>query len=202
MRSEDDRRADDELERRVAQLLAERQLEAAYLIIVERLGPGVRGYLHALTRQEAQADDLFQALRVTLWESLPRLAEHAATTDGAATSSVRAWLYRSARNRAIDWLRRHSRNNVPLPSGASDLIPAPGQSSAARRRERLELLGKVLGELTESERDVYILRAERGLSFKEIGEVLGVADTAAKERYQRAKERLKRLVGKLTADRA
>jgi DNA-directed RNA polymerase specialized sigma24 family protein len=36
------------------------------------------------------------------------------------------------------------------------------------------------------------------LSFKEIGEVLGVAESAAKERYQRAEERLRRLVAKLS----
>jgi RNA polymerase sigma-70 factor (ECF subfamily) len=197
MRSEKERRADDELEARVAQLIAERSFQDAYLLIVDGLGPGVRGYLHAMTRHEAQTDDLFQALRVTLWENLPRLAERAATSDGAPTSSIRAWLYRSARNRAIDWLRRCSRDNVPLPSHAGDVLAAPGQSSAARRRERQELVAKLLGELTEAERDVYILRAERGLSFKEIGEVLGVADSAAKERYQRAKERLKRLVAKL-----
>jgi RNA polymerase sigma-70 factor (ECF subfamily) len=110
---------------------------------------------------------------------------------------VRAWLYRSARNRGIDWLRRHSRDNVPLPSGAEQLLIAPGQSSVARRREQQALVARVLNEMTEAERDVYILRAERGLSFKEIGEVIGVADTTAKERYQRAKDRLKRLVAKL-----
>jgi RNA polymerase sigma-70 factor (ECF subfamily) len=188
--------ARDEFAATIASLIANRRFEDAYLHIVDTLGPGIHGYLRAMTRSDVHGEDLYQALRVTLWEQLPTLGARIEEWEASvgASSSVRAWLYRIARNRAIDWLRRHSRDNVPLPSNADLVYKAPGASSAARGRERKELVDRLLGALTPGERDVYILRAERDLSFKEIGEILGVADTAAKERFQRAKARLKRLL--------
>lgn len=181
----------------VLALLRQNEASQAYQRIIQELGPGLRGYLRAAARSDLHGDELYEELCVTLWEQLPGFARwldsKEALPEGA--SSIRAWLYRSARNRAIDWLRRRSRANAPLPSGADFAAADPSASQVLSHKQQQQQVLLALAELTDAERDALILRAERDLSFKEVGEVLGISAAAAKERYHRAKERLRKLLG-------
>lgn len=185
------------LDQQVAAYLSAGQVSEAYQHILTLLGPGLLGYLRAATRSDLHADEIYDWLRLTLYESLPSFStwlgrSEAPTPDSA--SSVRAWLYRCARNRLIDWTRRASRGQAALPEDS--LLPGlmPRLSTLIQERQRQALVTRALDALTDAERDALVLRAERGLSFKEVGEVLGISPAAAKERYHRAKERLRQLL--------
>ena len=58
------------------------------------------------------------------------------------------------------------------------------------RSSQLDLLRRV-HELSEPGREVVYLRAFGGLSFREIGDVLGKTETWARVTFYRGKERLK-----------
>lgn len=187
-------RAPHELNERLQALIEQGQHQEAYRLILERHGPGLRGYLRAAAGDAAQGDELYAALREALWQHLPGL-KLGPRGDGGETGSIRAWLYRSARNRVIDWRQRYSRDHVrPMATGQEFQLRAPGPATLLERKEEAEQVQRLLMELSEEERDALILHYERDLSFREVGEVLGISEGAAKQACHRARQRLRDLV--------
>ena len=70
---------------------------------------------------------------------------------------------------------------TPLPSAEEDLLEQEG---------RLDLLRSV-HRLPPVQREVVYLRAFGGLSFREIGDVLGKTETWARVTFYRSKEKLR-----------
>jgi RNA polymerase sigma-70 factor (ECF subfamily) len=121
------------------------------------------------------------------------------------------WLRKLAEERLIDEYRRHvgaGRRSVIREGealGLSDastrglaerlLDPGAGPSEALRRQEANERLRSALVALAEAEREVLVLRYLEGLPAREVGQVLGVSEAAAKTRALRALRSLKRLLG-------
>ena len=71
--------------------------------------------------------------------------------------------------------------DVPLPSAEEETLAQEG---------RLDLLRSIHG-LTADAREVVYLRAFGGLSFLEIGDVLGKTETWARVTFYRSKEKLR-----------
>ena len=70
---------------------------------------------------------------------------------------------------------------MAVPSAEEGLLAQAGQ---------LELLRQVHG-LPEAQREVVYLRAFGGLSFREIGDVMGKTETWARVTFYRSKEKLR-----------
>ena len=99
--------------------------------------------------------------------------------------SLRAWLYRVAHNRCIDHLRK------PVPP-AIDLFetsrrPLHDPTVEAERREDLRRLIEDVRRLPEQQRSALLMREMDGLSYVELGEVLGVSLQAVKSLLVRAR---------------
>ena len=99
--------------------------------------------------------------------------------------SLRAWLYRVAHNRCIDHLRK------PVPP-AIDLFetsrrPLHDPSTEAERRDDLRRLIQDVRRLPDQQRSALLMRELDGLSYAELGEVLGVSLQAVKSLLVRAR---------------
>ena len=106
--------------------------------------------------------------------------------DGSCKVSV--WLCQIAKHLWFRHLRKQNRETSP-----EDLPEPPGPSAeedVLEREGRLDLLRQVHG-LPESQREVVYLRAFGGLSFREIGDVLGKTETWARVTFYRSKEKLR-----------
>jgi RNA polymerase sigma-70 factor (ECF subfamily) len=118
-------------------------------------------------------------------EALPRYR------PGAAP--FQAWLYRIARNLAVDHLRRAmSRETTPLDMELRD----NGLSPAALVAQRLEseALAQALRHLPESQGDVLVLRFIAGMPIAEVALALDKSESAVKALQARGLERLQRLL--------
>ena len=109
-------------------------------------------------------------------------------------SSFRTWLFSIARRLLVDRrrARQHDRAHVPLGEGhaTTDFGPLDGLI-ASETQGRLEL---ALQRLTPTQREVFALRVGEGLSHREIAEVIGTTEGAARVHYHNAVRTLKELV--------
>lgn len=108
--------------------------------------------------------------------------------DGTCKLSV--WLCQIAKHLWYQHLRKKKREE-PMPDEPPD-TPSPSAEEGLLEQEgRLELL-KQIHALPELQREVVYLRAFGGLSFREIGDVLGKTETWARVTFYRGKEQLRK----------
>jgi RNA polymerase sigma-70 factor (ECF subfamily) len=144
-----------------------------------------------MTGDRMQAEDLAQETFVKAFRNL-------AAFD--TTRRLSSWLFRIAHNTAIDAMRRSSppRGSVDathIASAAGAHEPAaPPEADPIERQELGRALEAALAELRSDHRAAIVLRYENGLSFDEIGTVLGVPEVTARSHVHRARKELARLL--------
>jgi RNA polymerase sigma-70 factor (ECF subfamily) len=101
----------------------------------------------------------------------------------APDGEVRAWLFRIARNLALDYQRRRQRRPEPTPL-VDDVARAPSQDVAAAVNE-------ALATLHELDRDVFVMREIAGLGYQEIAGACGLTADGVRSRIHRARLQLR-----------
>ena len=137
-------------------------------------------YLFSITGEQDTAEELTQETFYQAVRSIDRF-------DGSCKVSV--WLCQIAKHLWYQHLRKANRE-TELPEEAELPLVPSAEEEAVSRSGQLDLLRRV-HELPEPGREVVYLRAFGGLSFREIGDVLGKTETWARVTFYRGKERLK-----------
>ena len=119
-----------------------------------------------ILRDRNLAEDVLQELFVKLFRSPPSVRK------------PRAYLFQSARNLAIDTLRRR-----PEESELNEQTPAPDHTEA--QAERLDLRA-ALDALPLAERQIVSLHINGGLKFRGIAAMMGLPLGTALWKYQKA----------------
>lgn len=118
-------------------------------------------------------------------------------------SSFSSWLYRIAKNAALDFLRREKkRRTVSLDAenedGEKTVADIPDTSGkndpekALLHTERKTILYEALDELSDEHKEILLLRDINGYSYEEVGERLGLEAGTVKSRLFRAREALRK----------
>ncbi len=116
-------------------------------------------------------------------------------------SSFYTWLYRIAVNMAIDSHRRQKRNPLEFRENMDRVLEEQNEVekdpfSNAHDQELRAGLTAAINDLTAEHKAVIILRTVEGLSYKDIGEILGCSEGTVMSRLHYAR---KKLQGKLKA---
>lgn len=164
--------------------------DTAFGELVARYEDKLFAFLTRMIGDSHLAEDVFQQVFV-------KVAKNAGLYDGRASFST--WLFRIARNAALDELRRRKRH-PDGPSGERDLS-AMADTRVETPLDRLtrEELGRrmraAIEELPEAQREAFLLKEEGDLDFGEIGAVLGCGKETAKSRFRLAVGKLRALLG-------
>ncbi len=141
--------------------------------------PQLRRFARALTRSEADADDLAQA-------AIEKALLHQASWRRG--TRLDSWLYRIAQNLWRDELRAHRRRSEPLDSVA-EMAGEDGRETFHRRMEAVEV-AEAFVRLPEEQRLVMTLVVLDGMSYQQAADVLGVPIGTVMSRLARARGRL------------
>lgn len=148
-----------------AALEAARRGEAAGVTALWRaLNPPLERYLGALVGQAAQ-----DVASETWLQAARDVPGYRGDAEG-----FRVWLFRIARNRAIDELRRESRRREdPLADQGDVGGAAPDAAAVAEERWATERAMALLARLPREQAEAVLLRSVAGLDAKACGAILG-----------------------------
>jgi RNA polymerase sigma-70 factor (ECF subfamily) len=177
------------LERRLTELLTARDLRAAATEAVRGYGPELVGYLRALLRDPNQADEVFSGVCEKLWKGIGRFR---------GDSSLRTWVYRLALNAARDFQKQRARNRFRRLQTSEASMLAAEVLSTHRSVPADDALARLRQTLDPEEQTLLTLRLHSGLSWREIGDVIGepgrpVDEAAMRKRFERLKLKLREL---------
>jgi len=162
-------------------------LNALYARCAGKLLPLIRLRMGRSLRTELESRDVLQTV---LLKSFQRLGQF----EGSATGSLMAWLARIAENEIRDRAdyqgrqRRDAARRVPLDAVDERELPAPVRSALTQAilNENAERLERALEALTDSHREIILLRQFEELTFPEIATRLGKTEDACRMMFARA----------------
>jgi RNA polymerase sigma-70 factor (ECF subfamily) len=139
------------------------------------------GYLAALHGSRHEAEDTLQEVFVAIATKRVYVA---------AARNLKAYLFRLARNAALNRIKRESRGREKLHHVADWLEVAASQPDG---EDRSELLAAALARLPEKQRTVVVLKFFRDKTLSEIGDMLQISGNTAASRLRYGMEKLKTL---------
>jgi len=106
-------------------------------------------------------------------------------------SSLRTWLFTIERRLMLDRRRAERRSRETVPVQDSDQVSEYGALDGLIAEEAQERVRKSLDALSPTQREVFTLRVQQGLSYKEIAEVVGSTEGATRVHYHNAIQKVK-----------
>lgn len=172
-----------ELLRRARQY-EDRALTRIYTLFSDR----VFRFIYYRIQDRPRAEDLTNEVFVKLLESIDRFRP---SGDDPALV-LTGWIFTIARNMIIDDYRRQKiRIAEPLPEGDEDLADSNDVMELHLTRADLQA---ALGQLTEEQQTVLLLRFEEGFSSGQIAKMMGKTDMAIKALQRRGLASMARLM--------
>jgi RNA polymerase sigma-70 factor, ECF subfamily len=153
---------------------------AAFESLVSGFGDRLYRFVRRLVG-ERWADDLTQDVFLRVYRTIGSYRP---------TGRFEAWMYTVANNVCVDFLRRR-RPEAPL-SEVDHEIEGRSPLERIEEDERRAALLKAVELLPVDQKQVFLLREEAGLSFKEISDVLGCPLNTALGRMHYAMEHLRK----------
>jgi RNA polymerase sigma-70 factor (ECF subfamily) len=156
----------------------------AFETLYGQLASPIGGYLRALCRDAARAEDLLQETFLQV---------HRSRHTYLPPRPVKPWVYAIARNVFLMSRRamgRRGRHETIADETLPD-VPVPPEVESLADRETVR---RALERVPKDRREALLLHHVSGLSFREIGAVLGVSEAAAKLRAHRAVVLLRELL--------
>lgn len=145
----------------------------------------VYGYLYYMTKDAEDAKDLSQDTFLKIYQNLKSFK---------GDSNERSWCITIARNTFLSWIRKKK----PNIADGEDIEQLPSVSDSnpetiLLQQEIKKSIKDVMLLLKEEYRTILLLRDYEDMSYKEIGIVTGLSESAVKIRIFRAREQYRKL---------
>lgn len=124
----------------------------------------VSAFVSLFVRSSADAEDMAQDIFVKLWEKHGMLK---------SVKSFDSWLFGMSRNAAIDYIRRHTAD--PMPVEMAYCCPSSSAEDDYLASEKELLIRLLVSSLPEKRRRIFEMSRYEGLSNTEIAERLSIS---------------------------
>lgn len=165
----------------------------ALSVLIERYRRPLYGFILRMAASAHEADEIFQEV----WLRVIRKASR------YRRDRFRGWVYRIAHNLMIDYARRRKPNlSLDMPTGGAEgltlaeSLPSRERSPAdeAKGKELERRIRQAVSQLTPEQREVFLLRMEGDVPFREIARIQRVPVNTALARMQYALHKLRAML--------
>lgn len=160
---------------------------AAFREIIDLYGAQIYSLAFQIVRDRDDAQDIAQEVFIRLHASLH-------TFNGQ--SRFTTWLYRLTTNMAIDFIRKHRKKSISS-LDETDIASVPADAALQpdlrlEMKETREIITRLLGELSPSQRKVFVLRDMRGFTTDETANILGCGVATVRVHLAQARLRIRK----------
>lgn len=157
----------------------------AFAEFVRRQSRWIRGVIFGVLGDHEQVEDVLQQVLSSIWQRIGDLRD---------TRLWRPWVYRLARNAAVDAGRDLTRRRVRSQEHAADPTQrdatSPPDQGLVGREDHGVMLAAIAG-LPALYRESFVLRHLSGWSYRQIGDLLGIQVETVETRLVRARRMLR-----------
>lgn len=156
-----------------------------------RYAKPIYNFLRRTAPRVDAADDLFQKTFLHV---------HTGRHQYRPQAPFRHWIFTIARNVLRDDARQQRRRPIVNAEAFDERLGVDVPSSQPRSHsvETGLIVSEAVGALPLSQREVIVLNRYQGMSYGEIGEVLGISENAVKQRAFQAMQKLRRALSAMT----
>ncbi|HQY06236.1 MAG TPA: RNA polymerase sigma factor [Lacunisphaera sp.] len=150
---------------------------------VQPHGPSLKAWLRGRFPAVRDVDDVVQESYLRIWQARAR----------HPIDSAKAFLFRIARNLALDTLRHERHSPIMAVTDLSRLIvldDKPDAAATAARSQEIDLLVEAIDALPARCREIFILRKLHGVSQKDIAARLGLSEQTVQVQAARGLRRV------------
>lgn len=159
--------------------------KTALEILISTYSDALVRFACSYVKNASVAEDVMEDTFAALYMKAPRLRDE---------EHLRAYLYRIARNKCLDYLRKH-REHVPLSELENVIAGCDTEQDAALRERNLQLY-RCLQQLPEQYREILQLMYFDGFDLAEAAKIMKRSRKQAYNLHTRAKHTLKLLLQK------
>ena len=106
-------------------------------------------------------------------------------------STLRTWLFTIERRLMIDRRRSEQRQRAMVPVEPSDAVTEYDALDALVAEEAESKVRRAVDALSPTQKEVFTLRVEQGMSYRDIAEIVGTTEGAARVHYHNAMRAVK-----------
>jgi RNA polymerase sigma-70 factor, ECF subfamily len=158
--------------------------DAAYREVVARFGDPLYGYIYSITGNHHLSEDVLSETYLRMVEKIDSYTFYGAP--------FKAWLYRIAHNLAINSVKRM--NRLVSAEALENAAPVEDPATTIATRLEAEELRAAMGELTEEQQQVVMLRFVAEQSTAEVAKAMEKTENAIKQLQFRALRSLGRVL--------
>jgi len=160
---------------------------AAFAVLFQRHRPMIAKLTYRMTGNRDDADDLEQETFYRAYRALPKFRGEA---------KFGTWVCRIATNLCLDY-RRRRRPSVAFDEQIASEHPGLQHEEPWEQRMLQATVREAIAALPKHHRALVVLKDLQDLSYREIAEVLNCSVASVKVRLHRARQALKKRLGRL-----
>ena len=159
------------------------QRELAFTYIYNKYSNKLYAYCLRITDSKQDADDLFQETFTSFLNINP---------DKIEFSNISAYLIKIARN--IELNNKRDKKKLSYNFEDFDFLFYNDENDKLERKEEMEIISRAMELLEFNHREIFVLRQYNNMDYDEISEITNTSIPALRNRYFRAREKLKEIL--------
>lgn len=151
--------------------------QPSFSIIYKRYYNKLCRYVYSMSNNNGIAEDIVQQTLLDLWEKRDKLV---------IRSSLNAYLYRCARNKFFDHIKKENRQNSSIEQLRVEAILEVENLDAEIKERRLVAIENIIASLPKKRKEIFILNKFKNYKYREIATLQNISVRTVESQIRKA----------------